>query len=60
MRVWYLERFQQLLGVCLALQHGLPMAFQTITRLTFGTTAGLAAALLASYATRLLFFEPGM
>jgi len=38
--------------------HGLPMAFQTITRLTFGTTAGLAAALLASYAIRLLFFDP--
>jgi len=38
--------------------HGLPMAFQTIARLTFGTTAACFGLLLLSYATRLACFSP--
>lgn len=38
--------------------HGLPMAFQTIVRLTFGTTAACFGLVLLSYVVRLSFFPP--
>lgn len=38
--------------------HGLPMAFPTIVRLTFGTTAACFGLLLLSYVVRLACFPP--
>jgi hypothetical protein len=38
--------------------HGLPMAFQTIAKLTFGTTAACFGLVMLSYVVRLVFFPP--